>query len=67
MLMLEDLFRSFVRHSCRSSVDAIKFKAKNLGRGIFVAPRTFIDLQQKDRRVHEYVCSLNYFGYFGAI
>lgn len=23
-------------------------------------------LQQKDWRAHEYVCSLNYFGYFGG-
>jgi len=63
---VKDVLISLVRHSCKSSADAMKFIAKNLDRGILVAPRTFA-LQQKDRRVHEYVCSLNYFGYFEAI
>jgi len=64
------LWKIFIPFVCtsfgaKSFADAKKFNVKNVGRGILVAPRTF--LQQKDRRVHEYVCSLNYFGYFGAI
>lgn len=65
---MEDIyFVLSVRHSCKPSAAATKFNAKNFGRGILVSPRTFVVLQQKDRPLHEYVCSLNYFGYFGAI